>query len=1520
MKVILYNNTGKQMLELPANIEGSFVLTDENQNKMISINSAHNTWIMSANPGFNIIQGGQVINKVTLSVGSFYFLKSENSNVKSYIINVEPDYDDSIKIFSVENNTQISIGKASNNDIIYNNPYINDATAYLQKDATGFKLVIANNSLVLLNDIVLHKNQNILHNNDHILILGLKILIVGNYLIINNASSNVQINSNKLKEISIPYQKYQSNNDNRAFPLKKEDYFFKKPRIRRYIKTVDIPVASPPQKRDQEETPLLLVIGPMLTMGIISVVSVINAIIRIANGQTTLANSWMTFVTSGVMLIAMLLWPMLTRKYQKKKAELHEKRRVKKYREYIERKKVEIQNICSEQAEILKELYIPVSSCCKVIENKTIELWDRLNTQKDFLSVRIGIGEVPLDANIVFSEEEFSMDEDELKTEAEKIVHDASMLHNVPVGYSFKDNLATAIMGNHDKIVEFTRNTLLQLVTFHSYDDLKLVFLIDEENEGLWEPFKKLPHTFSDDRQIRFFATNEDEMQIIDNYICKEYVERANDEKQREAVETEEGNINYKPFYLIITDNYSKVRKLNMDNLILDNNFYLGFGFIILENKLSQLPSQCLDFINLGTESSEVLKNNSEEYSVTKFKDEIDYYIDYSKYCEILANLYVEIESEGKQIPESLSFLDMFGLKKVEQLNTLTRWQKNDPTQSLRALVGIGSDDNKIYLDLHEKYHGPHGLIAGMTGSGKSEFIITYILSMALNYSPKEVAFILIDYKGGGLAGAFDNKGLGLRLPHLSGVITNLDKSELNRTLVSINSELRRRQEIFNEARDKLGESTIDIYKYQRFYREGKLDKPVPHLFIISDEFAELKSQQPEFMDDLISAARIGRSLGVHLILATQKPSGVVNDQIWSNSKFRVCLKVQDRSDSNEMLKRPEAAEIQNAGRFYLQVGYDELFVLGQSGYAGAAYRPSDEVSTAEKEAIVVVDNLSRTVKEVSEDQKTNIKDDNGDQLSNVLKYICLMAQKQNIQAEKLWLDPIPDKIYVDNLINKYQFNFEGNVTAIIGEYDDPANQTQKILTLPLNDEANTVIFGRNSTDREMLLNSFIYSLCTRYRPEKINLYIMDFGSETLRMFYGFPQVGDVILSVDSEKINKAFTVLNDLIIERKRLFADYNGDYFNYCKHSGKIVPLIVFIINNYESFSEMYGIYEDDIVRYSREGKRYGIIIIITSSTSHGFPSRIMRNLNNVFALELPGRNDYMELFGKIGNLYPADYPGRGMFKGENVYEFQTAQIYDGDDLVTFLKEKANKIKEVCDISAPAIPVLPDKVSFNTLIGDLKGLESIPVGIERQSLHTSFIDLKNNKINVISANELEDTISIMKSLISMINQVENTKIILIDLNKIVTDYVDIVTGYCDKNFNINAGGIINYITKNIENNPNNNLMFIIVGIEKIMNATNSDSLSKVMNKIISLDNANVIITDSSYELRKLSTEFWYTNNARSDQGLWIGSGVSDQTVIRLTGGSRAYTEKISNKFGWKIKNGQGVLIKLMELDKDDK
>ncbi|EGC23774.1 FtsK/SpoIIIE family protein, partial [Streptococcus sanguinis SK405] len=253
-----------------------------------------------------------------------------------------------------------------------------------------------------------------------------------------------------------------------------------------------------------------------------------------------------------------------------------------------------------------------------------------------------------------------------------------------------------------------------------------------------------------------------------------------------------------------------------------------------------------------------------------------------------------------------------------------------------------------VYLNLHEKAHGPHGLIAGTTGSGKSETIQSYILSLAVNFHPHDVAFLLIDYKGGGMANFFKN------LPHLLGTITNLDGAQSMRALASINAEIHRRERLFREF------EVNHINQYQKKFKNGEATEPLPHLFLISDEFAELKVNQPDFIKELVSIARVGRSLGVHLILATQKPSGVVDDQIWSNSRFKLALKVADRTDSMEMLKTPDAAEITQTGRAYLQVGNNEVYELFQSAWSGADYQPDKDELGIEDHTIYLINDLGQ--------------------------------------------------------------------------------------------------------------------------------------------------------------------------------------------------------------------------------------------------------------------------------------------------------------------------------------------------------------------------------------------------------------------------------------------------------------------------------------------------------------------------------------------------------------------------------
>ena len=365
----------------------------------------------------------------------------------------------------------------------------------------------------------------------------------------------------------------------------------------------------------------------------------------------------------------------------------------------------------------------------------------------------------------------------------------------------------------------------------------------------------------------------------------------------------------------------------------------------------------------------------------------------------------------------------------------------------------------------------------------------------------------------------------------------------------------------------------MDIYKYQKLYRNGVMDTPVPHLFIISDEFAELKDQQPEFMSQLISTARIGRSLGVHLILATQKPSGVVNEQIWANSRFKVCLKVQDRADSMDMLKRPEAAELLETGRFYLQVGYNELFEMGQSAWCGAPYVPENSVERQNDESVMLIDRQGTVLEEAKPQKKsTSGSDQNKKQIVEIARYIAQIAKEEHMSAKPLWLPEIPAVITVEYLEEKYGYQADSYLNPAVGELDDPFNQSQRLLTVPLTEKGNVLCYGAAGSGKENFLTTMLYSLYRHHSSRELNVYILDFGAETLQMFADAPQTGDFVVSGEEEKIQNLFRYLNQELKRRKKLFSEAGGDYLSYTRQGKEKVPNLLVLINDYTGFSEQY------------------------------------------------------------------------------------------------------------------------------------------------------------------------------------------------------------------------------------------------------------------------------------------------------------------------------------------------------------
>ena len=853
---------------------------------------------------------------------------------------------------------------------------------------------------------------------------------------------------------------------------------------------------------------------------------------------------------------------------------------------------------------------------------------------------------------------------------------------------------------------------------------------------------------------------------------------------------------------------------------------------------------------------------------------------------------------------------------KVEQLNILNRWNTNDATTSLKAEVGVSEDGDLMYLDLHEKYHGPHGLIAGMTGSGKSEFIITYILSMCINYSPDDVAFILIDYKGGGLAGAFENKVTGINLPHLAGTITNLDKAEMDRTLVSINSELKRRQTLFNEARDNLGESTIDIYKYQRFFKEGRLKEAIPHLFIICDEFAELKSQQPDFMDNLISVARIGRSLGVHLILATQKPSGVVNDQIWSNTKFRVCLKVQDEADSKEMLKRPEAASLKQTGRFYLQVGYDEYFALGQSAWCGAKYYPSEKIVKQVDKSINFINDYGIPIKSIqaSGSKKVEAK---GEQISAILKSIIEIAKTANKKAKRLWLENIPDVIVTDEVIEKYSIKpIPYNVEAVIGEYDAPEKQEQGIVKYNFLEDGNTLIYGNDGSEKEMLLNTIIYSTCKYHKEEEINYYIIDYGSESLRRFLSLPQVGGIVFSGEDEKYNNLLKLLKEELDKRKKLFVESGGNYQNYNKTAENKLPIITVIINNFDALYEVNPNLYEDISFLIRDSVNYGIVFIITANAVNSIHSKLTSNFTNTYAFKLKDASDYSTVLGLRVKTMPRDILGRGFLKSDDVHEFQTASITrEETSLNDYLQDFIKEQREINDSKARRIPTLPEIIRFKDIEEEVVDLNNVPVGISKKDLEIVTVDYLANIGNIITSNRIANTIKFVKSLLVVFNTIRNNTLMIIDPTKTLDLDLNTYPNYYADNLNVVLEKLTEYFSKLIESKSENNGIVLIYGISKFITKVNDNTkVLEFIKKIKEYEKISVIIVDDASKIKQYAFESWFNGTFSTNDGIFIGRGISDQNLLHLTTVTREMSKDIKNDMAYLINEGYTTLFKTID------
>lgn len=1101
--------------------------------------------------------------------------------------------------------------------------------------------------------------------------------------------------------------------------------FSRQPRFLPEMPAGEVEVPNPPSAYDKPEIAWFALLAPPAVMLTITMLLAMTS-----QSRYMLLSIAMTVMT---LIVSLTTAASQISKYKRKKKE-----REKKYLQFIADTRSDLQLAREQQIKAMSEMSPDPSACLQRMLDLDNRLWERTPASPDFLSLRLGVGSVPSALRINYSKQAIIMESDPLIMEPQRLALEFNRVQGVPVSMNLIQSEICGIAGEEESAFAVVTQMLLQLVTHHGYDDVRVVVLSSEENLDKWNWLRHLPHLWTDGFELRFLLCGK----AISHAVLGELNTLFREREQRKI-----GGAPL-PHFVFIVEDHTLLEEEPITKYLYNKCASLGISSVYMAKHQAYLPMNCKQVVSLQGKTAELADRETGEKTIFN-PDLVDVKL-LEHAVRKLAPLRLKPAGGNFTLPSSLTLLDMLQVKTAGEVDLLSRWTRNKPYQGMSVPVGVKAGGSLFQLDMHETGHGPHGLVAGTTGSGKSELLQSIIISLAIHHHPHDVVFVLIDYKGGGMADIFQG------MPHLVGTITNLGGNQTTRALLSIKSELMRRQRIFSE----YGVNNID--KYQKLYYSGTKQAgmpAIPHLIMIADEFAELKQDQPDFMKELVSAARVGRSLGVHLILATQKPAGVVDDQIWSNSKFKICLKVQEERDSNDVLKRPDAAMIKEPGRAYIQVGNDEIFELFQSAYSGADYDPDGELQKSENKAKRIFDvslnGRTEQIYPLSEDKI--VKHELPSQLGAMVEQITRTAKQSGIiPLDGPWQPPLAEQVYLDHImeegdLNPGRWRAQDQLLSVpVGRMDDPRSQSQNVLNVDFGSEGSLFVYGASGTGKTVFLQTILMSMALRYSPEDVHAYIMDFGGNSLRLFEKLPQVGGVMTIEEKGTIDQFIMYVFREIERRKVLFEESRSPGFNLYRSSGKKLPAIVIMIDNYFALSESYEDVDTHMMLLAREGTKYGIYLVATATNSTFVRYKFSVNFKLAVAFQMTEKSDYDAIVGRTEGLEPMKIPGRGLVRGKPPLEFHASlPELEGVNMEQLL----DQLDRAAVVRAAPIPVMPSAIYIEEINSDVGKLA---IGLGNSDLQPVHIDLYTTPVIMVAGEAMSGKSTILKSWISVMKNAD--------------------------------------------------------------------------------------------------------------------------------------------------------------------
>jgi DNA segregation ATPase FtsK/SpoIIIE, S-DNA-T family len=1073
-----------------------------------------------------------------------------------------------------------------------------------------------------------------------------------------------------------------------------------------------IVVAKPPELARRGVGGFVQLLLPVLgTLGIVAFAVIMpNKLFMVVAGA---------FVLIAIFSVVASYWS------QRRSGKLSARTERRLYRAHLAERERQLEHFVRQQREIDERLYPDPVRLTGLVAHRR-HLWERRPTDVDFLAFRLGRAAVPIACplELALSEDPMTEYKPDLFQQAHELVERFRLVDDLSVVASLTDASVVTVTGGRDRIVGLGRAILAQAAALRTPGDLRIMTYFEPEHEPDWGWLKWLPHARSGRSQERQRVATGPSLLLAEDIdglsrLLEEHVQPRLEQLRRieASASADRGEVAVDaPELLLVLDDFhagSAIARMPLIRELAARGQKLKVRTICLVAEGAAEPSEAaLRIVAPAPDAAVLERTGPKGYRIGPMVlDELG-----AAAAETLAR-----ELAPLRLEERAASIDLAAEIRLTDL-------LDEPTGPLCAPIGLTEDGDRLVLDLKQAADGgmgPHGLIVGATGSGKSELLRTIVASLAASHSAEELCFVFVDFKGGAAFAELSG------LPHAAGMITNLqhDLSLIDRMHAALFGEQQRRQSILRAAGN-----VDDIGAYRTLQASDPSLPPLPHLLLIVDEFGELLANRPEFIDLFLAIGRVGRSLGMHLLLSSQRLEEGRLRGLEGHLRYRICLRTYSAQESKSVLGTSDAFLLPPfPGVGYISVDTD----VYERFKTALVTTPYDDGHGARDGALVETFELAARAGHAP---MTPQREDPGATELDVLVERLRERHEVGQRVHQVWLDPLPARQPLSDVLDTTPWWSQPpdaalpGLRAAIGLLDRPSEQRQDPFALDLAGVGGHVaLVGAPQTGKSTLLRTLLAALMVSYRPSELRAYALDFGGGLLRAFGPAPHFGGVAGKRDPERVRATISQIRAMIHEREAVFRELGIDSMAEARErrrTGGLTPEqasdVLLVIDNWAALLREYEDLTEDLTEIAAAGLHHGVHLVVTA----GRWAEIRPAIREAFGTRLELRlNDAMESdFGrKVAESVPADSPGRGVTPDGLHFQVALPRI-DGRAETAGLSEAIGELSRMLADrwdGQPATPVrvLPEQVALEDLPQSPGG--SLVLAIEELTLEPVALDL---------------------------------------------------------------------------------------------------------------------------------------------------------------------------------------------------